>query len=452
MQKLTLALCITTVAAAPWPFSMWRGASSEIPPLPDFYHTTPSMELEVNQLAQTCKGLTVKTISDGEVHIQVAKYTAPGTSAQYKTMVVAGEHAREMIGSEVTLNFVKALCGQAPAADIEAAKKDTEFLVVVNANPGSRTLVEKGSYCTRMNPNHVDINRNFDVNRKYVDVNDKDTNPGKQPFDQPESRMLKKLLENFMPHAYLDLHSGFKGMFLPNALANDEQMATKLQRLTAPVDEAACKCPLGIANTEVGYHTAGSALDYSFSILKVPFAMAMEVYIDSEAKTEIEAIENRWNDQKGELLKPIATGSSFMENGVSANKVFPLKFINSGDDSKLEGLDSPGFCLRYFNPVQKSDFDETLKTWTNALAQLSIKSREVPANAAIETMKKPQIYNMREIVKEMPAGDSPVWFALKCLGLLLAIYVGVKYYKVKQGKSPEQTPLSAQMTPVQVSD
>merc|ERR1719281_1225423 len=101
-------------------------------------------------------------------------------------------------------------------------------------------------------------------------------------------------------------------MFFPNQAALDEKLATKLQRLTASIDEATCQCPLGTANKEVGYHTAGSALDYSFSVLKVPFAMAMEVYINEDDTDTIKTLESRWASQKGDLLKPLATGSSFL--------------------------------------------------------------------------------------------------------------------------------------------
>lgn len=458
MQKFAFALGLTMVAAAPWPFSMWRSSpaafSEKVGQLPSFYHTSEQMEHAAQSLAEQCHGLTVETLSDGARQIQVAKYKAPGSSPQFKTMIVAGEHARELIGSEIALNFIKALCSKDAAADIEAAKVNTEFLVVMNANPGSRKSVENGDTCKRVDPAGVDINRNFETAdwANQGQSSQGDTNPGTHAFSEPESRILKNLMLDFKPHAYLDVHSGFKGMFFPNAVANDLELSTKLQRLVAPVDEAACNCPLGTANKEVGYYTAGSALDYTFSVLKVPFSMAMEVYLDPHETSEIAKLEARWNTQKSELLKPIATGGSFLEDGVSADKVFPMNLINSGDNM-IQSQHGQINCLTYFNPVESDTFDKVVSTWTNALAQLSIKSKAIPVNAAIEALKKPaQDLKFREYVQEMPEESSPVWFALKCLGLLLVIYVGFKYYKVKQGKSAEEAPLHAQMAPVQVSD
>merc|ERR1719379_2894272 len=96
---------------------------------------------------------------------------------------------------------------------------DTDFLIVNNANPGSRVVVDQGDFCRRTNRHLVDINRNFDIQYDQADRGKgpgEDDWPGHQAFDQPESRILKKLMEDFKPHAYIDLHSGYRGMFFPN--------------------------------------------------------------------------------------------------------------------------------------------------------------------------------------------------------------------------------------------
>lgn len=470
MAKILVAsLCLGVASATPWPFSMWRSseieqastktaaAAGSIPKFPEFYHTTPQLAEAVKKLAGGCPGLSVETVKDSGIEIQVAKYLQPGHSKKFSTMVVANEHAREMIGGEIALNFLKALCGQAGAADIEESKKDTEFMIIVNANPHSRALVEKGEYCRRVNENEVDINRNFDVDWDRTDKDDLSTWPGEKAFDQPESRMIKDLMHKFQPHAYLDIHSGFRGMFFPNAVTNDQEFGSNLQRITANVDEAACKCPLGVANKEVGYHTSGSALDYSFEKVGVPFSMAVEVYLDPELISEVQHIESRWEEQKKNLLKPLKTGSSFMENGFSP---VPMSFIQSADSAKVvDGL-APHECLRYFNPVTKEQFDKVINPWTNALASLSISSRNVHPNAAYDALKKKstervlkQATPVSQVQSQAPSqGEAPVWFAVKVLGLLAVVYVAIKYYKVKQSKSAEAAPFASQTAPVQISD
>merc|ERR1719161_430311 len=168
----------------------------------------------------------------------------------------------------------------------------------------------------------------------------------------------------------------------------------------------------------------------------------MEVYINEEDTKEISELEQRWNHQKIDLLKPLATGSSFMENAISPNTMIPMSFIQSGD-SMVQG-ESPDYCLNYFNPTSQASFDQTLNGWTNAVASLSIKSRSVHANAAMEAIKRhPEAF--RQKIQAEPQPESPLWFALKALGLIAVIYIAVKWYKVKQGKSAEAAPLNAQM-------
>jgi hypothetical protein len=482
-KPLIAILCVGLASAAPWPFSMWRSAASsrvsqmqtetnESPAeLPKFYHTTEQLHGSVLRLLDSCHGLLVQNVKHKEFELQVARYLHPDEKAQFKTMVVAGEHAREMIGSEVALNFLKALCGQGDPRglpDLAEAKKGTEFLVVINANPIGRSKVEKGDFCTRTNGNHVDINRNFDYEYQDVDRNNADTNPGVTAFDQSEARLLKYLMETFHPHAYLDLHSGFRGMFFPNGVAEDPELTSQLLHLCAPVDESACKCPLGVANKEVGYHTAGSALDYGFSKVKIPFAMAVEVYLDEDEAAEISELENRWNSQKTDLLKPIAKRSDFMVKGIPKNSKLQMSFIQtkSKDTSEM----SPEGCLKYFNPINRISFRKTLTTWSNAIASLSIKSREIDSNAAGQASefearkkhkknKKNRDFKSRnkglafhQITKEEEEGESPMWIAAKVLGLLFIVYIAIKYYKVKQSKAAEAAPFAPQTSPVQVSD
>jgi len=371
----------TSESGSAWPFQKTEKGST---PLPAYYQKTNDMHQDIHELSLACNGLLATNIKDGPsgTMIKVASYISPGVEKpKYRTMIVAGEHAREMIGPEIAMNFIKALCGKARAqdlvVDIEEAKKDTEFIIVVNANPYVRREVEQRDYCKHSNRNNADLNQNFDINFDKVDRSSWETTPGKSPFDQPEANALQFVMNKYKPHAYLDLHSGYRGIFLPNQVSDDPEFGMQLQRLIAPVNEAVCKCPLGFANKEIGYHTAGSALDYSFSVVKIPFALAMEVYIGENNAEEIKDLEARWSTQKTDLLK-----TSFMENGISS---IPMVQTKWKDTSKL----SSDECLKRWNPTTELSFNNTVNTWTNALASLSIKSREVKANAATLTAQAP---------------------------------------------------------------
>eukprot|EP00438_Fugacium_kawagutii_P026675 Skav231882 [mRNA] locus=scaffold54:313976:319226:- [translate_table: standard] len=98
------------------------------------------------------------------------------------------EHARELISAESGLHFVKTVCQQ------KDALRNNEFMVVVNANPGSRVQVEQGDWCLRVNPNGVDLNRNWDEHWEGDAYYGADTNPGKgpKPFSEAETQLLKR--------------------------------------------------------------------------------------------------------------------------------------------------------------------------------------------------------------------------------------------------------------------
>eukprot|EP00913_Durusdinium_trenchii_P024016 g22554.t1 len=105
------------------------------------------------------------------------------------------EHARELISAESGLHFAKTLCGERK----EAILRGNEFMMVINANPESRSRVEKGEWCLRVNPNGVDLNRNWDEHWEGDASFGKDTNPGETPFSEPETQLLKQLVSAYRP-------------------------------------------------------------------------------------------------------------------------------------------------------------------------------------------------------------------------------------------------------------
>merc|ERR1719486_379580 len=125
--------------------------------------------------------------------IDVVTIKAPGSTPVNKNFLLFGEHARELISPESGLHFVKSLCGENGFKE-RAAKilQDSEFQIVVNGNPESRKHVETGDYCLRVNPNGVDLNRNWD--EEWNNDGFGDTYPGTSAFSEPETRLFKELV------------------------------------------------------------------------------------------------------------------------------------------------------------------------------------------------------------------------------------------------------------------
>merc|ERR1719389_1146191 len=138
--------------------------------------------------------------------MDVVKIKAEGSQPVNRNFYLFGEHARELISPETGLELVKTLCGQNPSLSDKARNtlKDSEFEIVVNGNPNSRSKVEQGDFCLRVNQDGVDLNRNWDEKwQPNPDLAPADTNPGPAPFSEPETRVFKKIVSEYDPTNFL---------------------------------------------------------------------------------------------------------------------------------------------------------------------------------------------------------------------------------------------------------
>merc|ERR1719183_1577875 len=156
--------------------------------------------------------MTLETKPADDRNIDVVTIKAPNSKPVNKNFLLFGEHARELISPESGLHFIKTLCGE--AGDKERTSKtlqDSEFQIVLNGNPASRKKVEQGDFCLRVNPDGVDLNRNWDEEWKPQPPMDPvDTNPGSGPFSEPETQVFRDLVSSYRPTNFLTIHSGTK--------------------------------------------------------------------------------------------------------------------------------------------------------------------------------------------------------------------------------------------------
>merc|ERR1719247_3557566 len=134
------------------------------------------------------------------VTLDVLRISRPGTDTKKKAMFVFGEHARELISPETAVGLAQALCGQGPHAQwANKVLNNVSFLLVPNANPLGRKQVEDGYYCKRTNEDGVDLNRNFGEDHHEEQKKGDETNAGPNAFSEPESQMLKSLVDDEKP-------------------------------------------------------------------------------------------------------------------------------------------------------------------------------------------------------------------------------------------------------------
>eukprot|EP00438_Fugacium_kawagutii_P015530 Skav201971 [mRNA] locus=scaffold103:289916:294990:+ [translate_table: standard] len=272
------------------------------------------------------------------VSIDEIRIKANHSKAVNRVSLLFGEHSRELIGPETGLMLLpKMLCGHKHANSTLAAEalEDSEFQLILNANPGSRVR----EYCLRENPNGVDLNRNWDEKWDLGSEISVDQAHGKRPFSEPlgtvegpETQVVRDLISDFKPTTFL-----------------------------SELDEAHCKCPFGAAGKEVGYDCPGTSFDWVFDHLKVPFSFAWEIYADPASG---ENLRKRWEEKiastKVSLLQSNALSDFYAET--------PSDLWDSMEATNQRN------CFSIFNPGTEEEYNATVLNWARSYLNLAIKT------------------------------------------------------------------------------
>jgi len=324
-----------------------------------FFHTTDAIHSELKRLAPRCPGMSFRTESRGSLigssaNIDVISIKSKSSKPHNRMFLLFGEHARELISPETGLHFIKTLCGETDLSSRAAdALADTEFQIIINGNPGSRKRVEEGDFCLRVNPNGVDLNRNWNEHwsPEPSEINAVDTNPGPAPFSEPETQIFKKVVTDFDPTVFLTIHSGTRGMYMPwayNQYSLGEQNQAQMLQLLLKLDSKYCECPYGGAGKEVGYPCPGTCLDWVYDDLKTPYAFAFEIYAHPANDANLKA---RW-EEKTKNVDALIQSNDLFEH-ISENA-------------------QPQQCFSMFNPTTKEAYDKELKNWVSAYLDMAV--------------------------------------------------------------------------------
>jgi len=360
-----------------------------------YYHTSEEIRNEAQLLAKGCGGaMTIETVAEGGVNIDVVHVLPPNaTSAPVnRVFLLFGEHSRELISPESGLRFLQVVCGKAShnsKVDVATLLRDNEFKIVLNGNPTSRTRVESGEFCLRTNPNGVDLNRNWDEMWHEETEGGGSTNPGPRPFSEPETRIFKKLVEEFQPTTFLTVHSGTRGMYMPWAYDMEHTAnynAPLMLNVLKDLDESHCQCPFGAAGREVGYPCPGTCLDWVYSKLKTPYVFAFEIYTSHDRDSELK---ERWKDK----LK--SGGSQLLQTGNHlGHRHFSDLFQEHTSDfvqmRTNRSANEDEECFGMFNPETEEDYNKVVENWADSYLEM--------ADMIVQQIKKDD-----KILSRMPA-------------------------------------------------
>jgi len=361
-----------------------------------WYHTSSELQSEAKRLVDGCGGRALmRNHSHGGVTLETIYIAADRPDATNRVFITFGEHSRELISPETGLEHLRQLCGESATTSkvkVEDVLKDSSFTLVLNANPRSRAKVESGEYCLRTNPNGVDLNRNYNIKwEPGATIEGQSTNPGPHPFSEPETQIMKSLLETLRPTTYLTVHSGVKGMYMPWAwstdlLENDTSQSSMMQVLRA-LDKDHCRCPYGAAGKEVGYAAPGTSLDFARTIEGNLFSFAFEIACSKDADADFLSRYQREESTKHRTLlqhgkSPVAASPATVRPHV-ASLLQAASHAFRVEHQSEEGND----CFPTYNPTSRKEYEEVTKNWAAAFLEMAHLTRNLIRKGAAAPAK-----------------------------------------------------------------
>ena len=199
--------------------------------VPSFYRRTAALLEEVRSLAGGGAAVQAEDVRDpldpGGKSLLVATVRARDVVPRARMLVVAGEHARELIGSEAALAALRDAAGLGSGAAVSEwralLEAGLELTVVPVANVEGRELAETVRPCQRGTADvpllATDLNRNFPTDWtpgvQYNYLNSSLDFHGNQPFSAYQARVIKSVAERHQWDAFVDLHSGSLSLNTP---------------------------------------------------------------------------------------------------------------------------------------------------------------------------------------------------------------------------------------------
>lgn len=324
-----------------------------------FYKTGDEIHSALHSLTQSCYGADAELTTEfrGDVALDVFKVRRSSADPKIKAMLVHGEHARELISPESALNFAQTLCQGSSRAD--SVLNDVEFVLVPNANPIARKQVEQGSYCKRTNEDGVDLNRNWgDAHRdeSYAGSGD-ETDPGPRGFSEPESQLLKELVDQIRPDIYLSIHSGAYLLGSPYGYTqhatptDDSSMQQVLQSISTKYCDG--QCPYGGLAKMIQYDNGGCDIDYVYETLRTPYVFTWEIYAGESYRQEYIQRAKEFNGR----------GRSFLQR---SSKRVAMDMTEREPESDENFQD----CIDQFLPTSEGEMRRVVDNWSNAYLEL----------------------------------------------------------------------------------
>lgn len=260
--------------------------------MPDYqiYHRMDELLGEVDALVDRHPGIMRRDMMEATVDGYSTKMSVVSVSPggfdgkldeKLRILLNFGEHARELVTSELALRLLSMLGGEHNLTVDNRTRlahilPHTVMKIIPMENVNGRVKVEAGDLCERKNGRGVDTNRNWKVDwgKKEKDYNPNEEYPGTAPFSEPETRILHQLVKEFAPQVWVNVHSGMEALFMPydhKKMVPNDSGGVAVRNLLQVLNEQHCqgRCAVGSGGAFVGYLSHGTATDYIYDVAKV---------------------------------------------------------------------------------------------------------------------------------------------------------------------------------------
>eukprot|EP00466_Bigelowiella_natans_P019441 jgi/Bigna1/128089/aug1.5_g2797 len=256
--------------------------------------TLPVFRLELQASSQEAKNENSNTNSSeiegslAEIDASMSSSQSQNREAKLNSLLIFGEHARELISPELGLAFVKYLCNNGNDKRVQRVLNSISFKIYPVVNVKGRAKIERdGKYCWRANGRGVDLNRNWDDHwirtpiaaegddDREADNLKRDGTSGDSSFSESETMILRESVTQDPPDIFFTVHSGVLEDHLPQGLpSNVYEMLQVLQTN----NQKYCRCANGPAGRELGYLCPGTCLDFVYDKVRTKYAFGLEIY------------------------------------------------------------------------------------------------------------------------------------------------------------------------------
>jgi len=239
----------------------------------------------------------------------------------------------------------------------------------------------------------VDLNRNFGhaPTADHKPPGDEQY-AGPDSFSEPESRIVKALVDEVRPDIYLSVHSGAYLLGMPFGYTSGvvPENEANMMEVLGPISKKYCggNCPYGNLAKLIHYDSPGCDIDYVAEQVGTPYAFTWEIYtgedfrdryIEQARKQHGESASNsEGHDSSGLDLIQMRHGRGRQTQRKAAVAAALGAAADRSDRSdrgllrvrKPEATEIVSDCLRQFNPKTREETESVLTGWTGAYLEL----------------------------------------------------------------------------------